>query len=256
MKILLQNNIWQEYAYDGFVQSCYDHADQVEMVDIIPFTEDFVSKPSSVPDFIFGSARMVDVCRKHGFHTFPSFAPIELDLFPRELWINGDGYSTTWGDFETDTPVFIKPFREKFFTGVVVESTADKEKVQLATSFVNDERLEKIWVSPCKKIDREVRLFVINGEIVTGSTYKINGAGNHQKIDYNDEAYKFAKEILGFWRHDGTLSVKTIDIDGFVLDIGKVDNNWYIVELNNMNSAGFYRCDTDAIIRYLHFLMK
>lgn len=38
---------------------------------------------------------------------------------------------------------------------------------------------------------------------------------------------------------------------GYVIDLGLVDGQWKIVELNNLNSAGLYKSDTAAIVRAL-----
>ena len=44
--------------------------------------------------------------------------------------------------------------------------------------------------------------------------------------------------------------------DAYVMDLGLTDDGWKIVELNNLNSAGLYECDTDAIIRTLEFSLN
>lgn len=57
-----------------------------------------------------------------------------------------------WGDVPDaglTYPCFIKPHTEKFFTGMVLEAPEDHGKVQLATSFIDDEDRELVRVSPC-----------------------------------------------------------------------------------------------------------
>lgn len=258
MKILLQKNIWNEYGYDVFCQALVDADIECQLVGVIPFTDEFTEHIDFVPDLVFGSGRFVNICRSKNFPTFPSFGPIEPNLIPLHHWINGEGHSVKWKDIKINSPKFIKPFTEKFFTGLLVESQEDLDKVQLATSFIENEDDELVWIADPKAIKIEVRFFVLYGEIVTGSIYKINGVGNHQALNYDHPAWKACQDILSDWeREDCSLKICRPDtIDGFVIDLGLVDNEWKVVELNNLNSAGFYRCDTDAIVRRIKLFSK
>lgn len=257
MKILLQSNIWDEYEYDRFCTSLVDEGIDCSFADVIPFTDNFVQEIDFVPSYVFGSGRFVNICRAKGFPTFPSFAPIELDLIPSHHWINGDGYKCKWKNLIIDSPKFIKPFTEKFFTGVLVESRDDLQKIQLATSFIEDEGDEDIWVAPPKHIKTEVRFFVLYGEIITASFYKMNGIGHHLQIDHYHPAWAACDRILKDWKRQGcNANVCSPDIDGFVIDLGLCDDTWKVVELNNLNSSGIYKCDTDAIARVLKLFGK
>lgn len=79
-----------------------------------------------------------------------------------------------------------------------------------------------------KQISKEHRFFVINGEIVTGSLYKINGSLSVSSV-VDEGAMKFAQEMI-----------QKFDFPGFVIDIATVDNEYKIMELNCLNAAGFY----------------
>ena len=46
MKILLQSNIWKEYAYDRLIDSIHNANIEYQEVGLIPFTEDFQEKES------------------------------------------------------------------------------------------------------------------------------------------------------------------------------------------------------------------
>lgn len=254
-KWLIQKNIWNEYGYERFIQSMHDNDVDFEEVHVIPFTDTFDKEIDFTPTQIFGSGRFVNICRDRGFNTYKSFKPFE-DFYTKHDWINGDGEDMTMGDFRdnynVDYPVFIKPYTEKFFTGLVIDNNEDKEKIQLASSFIEDENAEIIRISPFKAIFQEARFYIINGEIITGSIYKVNGIGHHKKLDKDHPAWEQCKNILagGF-----------ID-DAFVIDLGCLENtqylskpyNWKIVELNNINSSGLYECDTDVIVRAFKYL--
>lgn len=250
MRLLLQKNIWQENDYDRFIGSLENARVAFEEVHVVPFTDAFDSEVRFVPDYVFGSGRFVNICRTKGYPTFPSFAPIEPLLFDQKHWINGSGTEARWGELNITEPVFVKPFTEKFFTGRVVESNEDKEKVQLATSFIEEEKNELVWVSEPVRLTMEVRFFVLNGEIISGSIYRHGGMVHHVKVMPTHDSWLACKRILNTGR----------DLpQGFVIDLGCVFEGkyvWKIVEMNNLNSAGLYKCDTDAIVRALQILSK
>lgn len=245
MHVLTQKNIWNEYGYDRLLNSFDRNGIRYTEVNVIPFTDELDKAIDFTPDYIFGSNRFVNICRIKGYHTFPSFKPVE-DFYDKDYYINGNGYWCKWKDLKISDPKFIKPLTEKFFTGRIVENQNDLNKIQLATSFIDNEDEELIWVTDPVQIYNEVRFFVIGGEVITGSLYKIKGNNKQKRIDYMHPAWYACVDIL----KTGIIS------DGFVIDLGQINrddcsSSWKIVELNNINSAGLYECDTDAIVRAL-----
>ena len=95
----------------------------------------------------------------------------------------------------------------------------------------------EIVVSSIKQIYNECRLFIVDGKVVTASMYK---AGNRVMGDPNvDQRYlDFTQEMTDIW----SPSI------GFVMDVADTPNGLKIIEINNLNSAGFYACDTFKII--------
>lgn len=243
MNILLQKNIWNEYGYTRLINSFIDIGANIQEVNVIPFTETFSEEIHIIPDYIFGSNRFTNICRNLGYPVFKTFDPIER-FYPSELWLNSNGYDCKWKDIKIDEPKFIKPYTEKFFTGRIVESQEDLSKVQLATSFISDENEEIVRVSDIVKIEKEIRWFIINGAPITSSFYKINGNVKHTNNDLFEESLSFVKNVLSYGCID----------DAFVLDCGLANDEWKIVELNNINSSGIYECNTDAIVTALKYL--
>lgn len=247
-KWLLQNNIWQEYDYNRFVDSIRNAGIDFSMVDLIPFTENFVQDVDFIPDMVFGSNRFVEVCRSYGMKTFKSFDPIEL-FYPEEYWLNGEGSDMKIKDLKnllTSGDIFIKPYREKLFTGTVISTCLDLDKIQFATSFVDDLEDEKIRVSSAVKLYQEARFYIIGGVPISASVYRDRGQAKQFELPPESGAWTKCKEIL---KHG------SID-DAFVMDLGltnKVNKpeNWKIVELNNINSTGLYKTNTDAIVSAL-----
>jgi len=248
-KWLLQKNIWNEYGYDRLLNSIDNGNIPYEEVHLVPFTETFDKDIDFIPKHIFGSNRFVNVCRAKGYPTFKSFKPIE-DFYLEIDWLNGAGHDITWGKLNALPaekfwrPFFIKPYTEKFFTGKVCESADDLQKIQLATSFIGNEDDEMIRISNAVNIQDEVRFFIIGGEIISASLYKINHINKQARIDQSHMAWQRCKQLI---RDNGCID------DAFVMDLGRTSDmnhahNWMIIELNNINSAGLYETDTDAIV--------
>ena len=248
-KWLFQKNIWNEYGYDRFLNSVQEAGIPYEEVHLIPFTDTFDREIDFVPKYVFGSNRFINVCRAKGFPTFNSFKPIE-DFYLEIEWVNGAGHDITWGNLNSLSSdqlwrsFFVKPYTEKFFTGKVCESVDDLQKIQLATSFIGNEDDEIVRISPAVNIRDEVRFFIVGGEIISASLYKIKGINKQARIDESHIAWQRCKQLI---RDYGCLD------DAFVMDLGLVgemthSHYWKIVELNNINSAGLYETDTDAIV--------
>ncbi|MGV3659643.1 MAG: ATP-grasp domain-containing protein [Prosthecobacter sp.] len=245
-KWLLQSNIWNEYGYTRFIESVGNNSIDHEVVDVIPFTETFKQDIDYTPTQVFGSGRFINICRAKGFPTFKSFNPIE-PFYAASSWVNGDGHDMKWGEIPKmglEYPCFIKPYTEKFFTGMVFESPGDHDKVQLATSFIDDESEEIVRVSRVHDIAEEIRFYIIGGTIVSGSCYKVTRVPKQYRVDNSHPAWQACKDIV---------STGVID-DAFVMDLGRTGDTWKIVELNNINSAGLYETDTDAIVSALKHL--
>jgi len=83
----------------------------------------------------------------------------------------------------------------------------------------------------------ETRFFVVDGKIVTGSLYK---RGNKVIYDSNidPDVQKFAQEMVDFWQPNRA----------FVIDIALTPDGCKIVEINNINSSGFYASNVNKII--------
>jgi hypothetical protein len=94
-----------------------------------------------------------------------------------------------------------------------------------------------IIVSPAKKILAEYRLFVVDGQIVTGSLYKVGDLVTTSDV-IDPVAIEYANKMLTIWQPDRA----------FVLDIAITDDGPKIIEVNNINSSGFYKSDISKIV--------
>jgi hypothetical protein len=237
--IIYQNQIWEEHGYEQFMEGL-SLGFVMEKVDIIPFTITLSPETEAAPDFVFGSGRMVDIARQRGWHTFESFEPNQVGILDdKSLWLNSDVKKMKIKDLDIDffETVFIKPLREKLFTGKVFEGIALRDNefdslVQCSTTDVEDLQEEYVFVSPVQFFDIEYRFFVFNNQIATGSTY--GGLNEHHEMQSKgtSRVLEMTQEMID--KHFVRNITGVVDVT--LMDNGKL----YIVELNNMNSAGVY----------------
>lgn len=90
-------------------------------------------------------------------------------------------------------------------------------------------------------IQQEIRCWIIDGEPVTISQYKIGSRVNMLNMDNNQEAYIFAKDMAKIFCPSRV----------FVLDICLYKDDYKIVEINCANMSGFYDIDISKLIQSL-----
>lgn len=244
LNILVQEKTWEEDGYEQF-----DDLDlnlyNIEYAKCIPFSDDFVDKVQTWPDVVFGSGRFVDICRNKLFPTFLSFGPKPVFAYKGCDWLNENCEITTIGDlkkYKIFGPIFIKPYTEKLFTGQVVYSRDDLEKIQFVqrNKPLDDEFIIK---TSAKKVGQEARFFIVCGCVVAQSYY---GRGKTDFPEVSKEHIRLVQNLV-----DGSAPP---DI-AFVIDVC-FEPEFKIVELNNFNSSGFYGCNLKHIVMALRLLKE
>ena len=89
-----------------------------------------------------------------------------------------------------------------------------------------------VMASSLKDIFREYRFFVVDGVIVTGSQYKLGDRVIHD-TNIDPDIWAYAQKMVDTWSPDRA----------FCLDIALTDLGPKVIEINCINSAGFYACD-------------
>lgn len=137
--------------------------------------------------------------------------------------------------------VFLRPFEDtKSFSGMVLGCDEAKWWAQQAVK-ANGPMLNsstKIVVASTRSILAEYRLFVVDGNVVTSSLYKL---GQRVISDrYTPESVlEYAKGCIELWVPDRA----------FVLDIAETPEGLCIIEVNNINSSGVYAADLSKLIQ-------
>ena len=95
----------------------------------------------------------------------------------------------------------------------------------------------EIQISTVKKIQKEIRFWIVKGEVVTASQYQLGGRYCLNEVVDRD-AYNFCQKMVKLFELNDT----------FVMDLALINNEYKIVECGCTNSAGFYRADLQKLI--------
>ncbi len=158
-----------------------------------------------------------------------------------ERMLNADAQILSWEELlkeprAPDEFVFLKPNDDlKRFTGSILRFS---ECVDLYRELRQAARpiapTSEVVLGKPFEIDAEWRLFVVNGEVVTGSMYRPTRDPHVPR-----ELIDFAQEAASHWTPASV----------FVLDVARVDRSWKIVECNGFNGSRFYSADLERLVR-------
>jgi hypothetical protein len=107
-------------------------------------------------------------------------------------------------------------------------------KIEGFSTLTNDTR---VMIAPLQDIFCEYRLFVVDKKIVTGSLYKLRDQVIYNSL-IDETVIEFANKMIEKWTPDRA----------FVLDVAVTSEGHKIVEVNNINSSGFYASDLAKFI--------
>jgi hypothetical protein len=272
MFYVIQENLFNEKHYETLLNTMNRFKFEYDIVKYIPFADDIYewydseNKPEDFEPksyqtnhdkvFCFGAVAMAIAAANRGWkpgsmynenHDFSVYSP----KYGMGNMLNGDGHIINFGDaipFE-DEYFFARPTLDsKVFSGKVFSQKAWADY----TKQCDDNNVSKvitaetqILVSPAKHIQQEVRCWAVGGKIVTASSYKIGSRVVY--TNYDDESYfiDFAQKMIDIYQ----------PAEAFVIDIALANDELSIIEINSINSAGFYECNIIKLIEALenHF---
>ncbi len=194
---------------------------------------------------VCGATSLINIARKRNWYP-GAFEAGDFDdwkLGYGDCLLNYDSEVCRFGDVNPSfEPFFIRPYEDtKTFTGFVTtkhEFNHWREKLGTVTdgfSTLTGDTL--VTVSSVKDIQREYRFFVVDGQIVTGSLYKMGDRPLQSRI-IDDDVLAFAKEMVTCYQPDRA----------FVLDVAMLEDSLKVIELNCFNASGYYACDISKIV--------
>ena len=142
---------------------------------------------------------------------------------------------------EFDESIFVRPDEDsKTFSGGTWKKQEFIEwiqNLQKNDTIISPEN-EQIIVAPVRELYQEYRLFIVDNKIVTGSLYRENGEVK-KRAHIPNYVLAFAENLIKSW----------VPNEAFVMDIGlDKELNMGVIELNNINSSGFYLADIEKYV--------
>ncbi|MGB1295727.1 MAG: ATP-grasp domain-containing protein [Flavobacteriales bacterium] len=252
MHYLIQTNIYTDPQHKLTIDVLRDLGYSFETIYLDAQAKDFEIESDRNDVFVYGSVKLARLAKENknwtpgsfygGNHKYENHAKYygkNMINSPIELFKLGERIS--WG---TDEGKFIKPYKNaKLFTGKVFSKLKWEDfSKQLLTSnqteIINASTL--VQVSKPKKIIKEARLWIIGNEIIASVYYKFHGDQPFESM-VSQDGIEFAKEMLNL----------CAVAPAFVMDIGFTTEGWKIIEVNCINSAGFYHLDSTPVFRAL-----
>lgn len=248
MYYLIQKNVFQDHRYDEIFQVMESLGLSYEEVQFRPKSNHFDFKTDRTDIFVYGSVKLAKEATKYswnpgsyygGNHVYEKYA----EGYQQHL-LNAGSITCAVEDtvsWKNHDRLFIKPSQDaKVFTGKVFKENEWNDFVyQTLHKSVDTPVLPStpIQVAPAHHLIKEARIWIVDQKIVTSSYYFFHGDVPFEAT-VDEEGLSFAGEMA-----------QLFDVaKAYVLDICLTFEGWKVVEVNCINSAGFYNADVRAII--------
>lgn len=252
MHWILQDNFKNEAQYVAMIETLERFDIPYSIHKVIPFIGELMPLYEGPTNAIcFGAYSMRRTAAQ--FELSPGVFDLEPFDFTHQLkhWgdrmLNADSVVSKLADavFTSDS-MFIRPIEDsKSFSGGMMdredfEPWRDQMvKEGIAYGYTIDANT-MVQVSTPKKINAEYRYWIVKGEIVTRSMYKLGS-----RVLYSDQVNSsiddYVQECVDIWQPH----------DAFVIDVCETPDGLRIVEINTMNAAGFYSADMQKLVMAL-----
>lgn len=262
MHWILQNNLFNEQAYGVLLETLerFDLPHSIHKV--IPFVGEITPEPILDTNNVIcmGSYSLRHAANKADwnpgvFDLEPYHFGIQLENWGSHM-LNADAQIIPFKDVEIgDTRKFLRPIEDsKAFAGKIFDGPEFNEwkpkvmDIESSIGSLSGDTL--VQVCPLKRIYGEYRFWVVAGDIVCASQYK-----SGDRVIYSDDVpqayFEFVQAMIDIWQPH----------DAFVIDVASVPDDgdgWRgikIVEINTLNSSGFYACNIQKLVMSLedHF---
>lgn len=245
MHWVLQDNLYEEGAFNSLTDQLERQNISYQVVKVIPFIAEMIPEVDVQGNvFVLGATSMSKIAKRKGW--IPGYFDDNLNykmLLENygDHMMNAGCVIDTFGNLKKTWDVFhLRPTTDsKSFAGTVFdweEFDAWRTKVvaigedenSMTTLVASDE----VVMSPLKDIFAEYRFYVVDGKVITGSLYKWGRRVIYQS-EFDDRITAFAQEMVDLWAPNRA----------FALDIADTPDGLKVIEINSINSAGFYACD-------------
>jgi hypothetical protein len=259
---VIQEGFSNEEGMVELVRLLEKYGQSYGMVKTVPFIGEIVPD-LDLSDYkhviCFGSYSMRYTCRVKGWNPGVIDMEVGATQIYHNSWkpylLNHDFYECdfinvgVYVDHMGYDSFFMRPINDsKVFAGGIYYYDEMREWIQNVSDLGYDATTLRVdtscIISSIKEIYAEYRLFVIGGRVVTASQYKIGGRVQYSSI-VDDDILEFGQMLVDMEPNFGV---------AYCLDLCRVESGIKVVEVNTINSAGFYHGNVDKIIRAFYEL--
>jgi hypothetical protein len=251
MHWILQDTDFSERGWDTLLTTLGTFGVPHSKHKVTPFIGTLSPEPKIGHDNVicFGSYSMRHAAKLYGwkpgvFDVGPMDFTIQKSNWG-DLMLNADSEVMEFQQVEISKPTFIRPVDDsKFFSGGVFEAEYFDDwqrKVCIASAGMSAISLSPdtlVQVSPVKEIWSEYRFWIVQRRIVTASRYKMGDTVMYS----NDVDYRF------HWFVSSLLESGWQPAEAYVMDVCETPDGIKIVEINTINSSGFYAADVQKLV--------
>lgn len=254
MHWILQNNLFNEAAY----QTLLDTLERMELPysihKVVPFVGELVPPPDELTHWnviCMGSYSLRHAADAYKWE--PGVFDLEQEdfLVQKQHWgdhmLNADSRVAAFKDVDFEQELmFLRPTQDsKVFAGRVFtkeEFYEWKRKVVVLEEDYGNSLTKDTLIQFCepKVIYAEYRFWVVKGKIVTKSLYK-RGNTVMYSSDVDERFDEYVKARIAEWQPH----------DAFCIDVCDTPDGIKIVEINTLNSCGFYAADIPKLVQAL-----
>ena len=251
VKWVIQNNLGSSEDIGRLVNSCDELSLPFELVKAIPFSEELPDIDTDQATMFYGSTNFVTNIFDSGRWQPGVF--FDHDKFRFSTWrekykeevLNSNAEITTIREF-AERPlkglsnIFVRPNDDsKSFAGNIFEEREFKTWCEglCSADDLSIKSETKIIVAEAVQLEFEWRLFVVDKKVSSGSKYRENFRITVSP-DVPGEVIDFAEDLAKVWTPN----------DVFVMDICSSGGELYVIEVNCMNSSGFYANNVKKIV--------
>ena len=258
MHWIVQDNLHSEHGHIALMETLEKFDIPHDVIKVLPFSNHLPTRERMIPlvepqglVMVCGAISLGNLVKDMGwtpgsFHNENHDYRVWKEHYGDHL-LNADAVVLKFGEVEHRWDrFFIRPVEDtKTFSGQVYDwvgfDTWRKQVIDLKETYTTLDYDTPVMMSPVKKIYREARFFVVDGKVVTGSTYKV-GTRVFATDEVPPTSWEYAQRMVDLW----------CPARAFVIDIALTDDEddgWNkVIEINNINSSGFYACDMQKFV--------
>ena len=278
MHHLIQVDMYHEFGFRRLRDAVLSLNLPYGIFSIIPFDDHInwvegVITGGRVPTMVWGATSVERITGQYGWN--PGVFKNEnfsMKVY-QEKWgprmLNHDAKFYKLGEVPAyEGTAFIRPVHDsKSFTGQLInDDELDKwrnDLYELRHEFTTLDLNTEVMVASPKRVIDEARFFIVDQKVVTGSMYRVDGRVLYKQIGNDTPLYKpmwewaqahcFGERMPGTEMFDLAARGWT-PAEAFVMDVARTAEGFSIIEVNCINSAGFYDCNMTAVVKAIEHL--